>query len=792
MKKVLMFLLIFSGVLLSQELNGIKLYINPGHGGFDSNDRYIATTGFWESQSNLDKGLVLRDMLTKLGATVIMSRTQNRTEDDRPLSEIVADANANNVDYFHSIHSNAFNGNTNYVLILYQGKDNAPSYPASKVMAGYVYDEIATANRLKKNYTGQNIRGDFDFYGTGAPYLGIFKGQLGPATLSEGSFHDYIPESFRLMNGRYKTLEAWAIAKAFLSFFGKPGFGVGEIAGIVRDPDQVVEYPYNGSYGDAKKPLNNIKMTLEPGGKVYNGDALNNGFFMFDSLMPGEYKVFYEKEGYYKDSTLVTVTANKTVFADKFLSYDTTLAPVVLSRTPQSGASTTIAPIVVTFDRKMSAEDVEKAFSISPAATGKFTWGEERIFVFTPTIPLQTSTQYTVTLSTDAKSKWGVPVGSAYTFSFTTNNRRQLVFEKSYPADNQKDISTTVQFRLQFDKPIGSAGGAIFLYDKDMKVLPVAGAKTLVENNKGVIYFEPKSALEIGMPYKVIVLGNLADTDGYPLIDTLKINFVTLEEQYVSGTVVDSFETAGTWRNPGWGSGTTGVDTLKSSFRITYSKKLFGKNSARLAYEFTQAGNGVCQFYNTAGIDILGGSASEFGMWVWSDLSYNILEYWFSADGTDQKITADTLNWSGWRLCRIPVSSIPGTAKKFHSIVVRQSEGGTKSSILYVDDAQYDIVLPVAEGSNEIPSKFNLEQNFPNPFNPSTKIRFSIPGSSEMAVRLSVFDVLGKEIAVLVNGKMNAGTHEVHFGADNLPSGIYIYKLQYGSSTMSRKMMLLK
>ncbi|MCB9207452.1 MAG: N-acetylmuramoyl-L-alanine amidase [Ignavibacteriales bacterium] len=192
----------------------IRIYINPGHGGHDSNDRYIAATGFWESEGNLGKGLHLRDILDSMNAITKMSRTTNNTNDDLGLSVIAADANNFDADYMHSIHSNAYNGQSNYTLILFQGKDNAPTYPEAKVMGGYLADEIFKAHRTSTKYN----RGDADFYGTGQPYLGVFKGLTMPGTLSEGSFHDYIPESFRLKNDAYLDHEAWAITKAFIKY----------------------------------------------------------------------------------------------------------------------------------------------------------------------------------------------------------------------------------------------------------------------------------------------------------------------------------------------------------------------------------------------------------------------------------------------------------------------------------------------------------------------------------------------------------------------------------------------
>ena len=85
---------------------------------------------------------------------------------------------------------------------------------------------------------------------------------------------------------------------------------------------------------------------------------------------------------------------------------------------------------------------------------------------------------------------------------------------------------------------------------------------------------------------------------------------------------------------------------------------------------------------------------------------------------------------------------------------------------------------------------FVLEQNYPNPFNPATKIRFSIPKSS--MVKLSVYNVVGEEVSVLVQGFYDAGYHEVSFNSAGLPSGVYLYKLQYEGITLMKKMLLLE
>jgi hypothetical protein len=85
---------------------------------------------------------------------------------------------------------------------------------------------------------------------------------------------------------------------------------------------------------------------------------------------------------------------------------------------------------------------------------------------------------------------------------------------------------------------------------------------------------------------------------------------------------------------------------------------------------------------------------------------------------------------------------------------------------------------------------FSLAGNYPNPFNPITRISYAL--RSPGAVRLSVYDLLGREKAVLANGIQNAGEHQVEFSGAGLPGGIYIYKLQTGNNVVARKMILAK
>jgi len=88
------------------------------------------------------------------------------------------------------------------------------------------------------------------------------------------------------------------------------------------------------------------------------------------------------------------------------------------------------------------------------------------------------------------------------------------------------------------------------------------------------------------------------------------------------------------------------------------------------------------------------------------------------------------------------------------------------------------------------PKEFKLEQNFPNPFNPTTKIQYQLPQDAK--VTLKVYDILGSEVATLVNEEQEAGYKEIQFNGSNIASGMYVYRLQASNYISTKKMMVVK
>jgi hypothetical protein len=104
----------------------------------------------------------------------------------------------------------------------------------------------------------------------------------------------------------------------------------------------------------------------------------------------------------------------------------------------------------------------------------------------------------------------------------------------------------------------------------------------------------------------------------------------------------------------------------------------------------------------------------------------------------------------------------------------------------------------VENETGSLPDKIELYQNYPNPFNPTTEIKFSLPSviasetKQSQLVALTVYNLLGKEIATLLDEELTAGEHEVKFDATELPSGIYFYQLKAGDYIETKKMICLK
>jgi hypothetical protein len=143
-----------------------------------------------------------------------------------------------------------------------------------------------------------------------------------------------------------------------------------------------------------------------------------------------------------------------------------------------------------------------------------------------------------------------------------------------------------------------------------------------------------------------------------------------------------------------------------------------------------------------------------------------------------------TYQWGPYKdLLSIPAASYPTeNGIKFTS--------PARSVQMIMIEGGINYISSVDKTGSEMPRTYNLYQNYPNPFNPSTVISYQIPAS--VFVTLRVFDVLGREVEILVNERQNAGKHSVQFNAFGLSSGMYFYKIEAGNYRDTKKLLLLK
>jgi hypothetical protein len=129
-----------------------------------------------------------------------------------------------------------------------------------------------------------------------------------------------------------------------------------------------------------------------------------------------------------------------------------------------------------------------------------------------------------------------------------------------------------------------------------------------------------------------------------------------------------------------------------------------------------------------------------------------------------------------------------------HLGVVILTNGESQTGMIEIADALYvfgdTLATGVANELGSLPEQFVLSQNYPNPFNPSTTIKYQLPAKSEVTLR--VYDVLGREIATLVNEVKQPGTHTVQIDGSGLASGVYFYQLRAGAFASTKKFLLLR
>lgn len=791
MKKIFLLIgILFALSVQAKDLSGVKIYVNPGHGGYDSDDRNMAispfaqgdTLGFWESTSNLDKGLMLREMLQEHGAEVMMSRVLNRTVDDRGLETIGREASEWGADMFFSIHSNALGSQServNYPLMLFRGYTDNPIKPEDKVMSKILFKHMIENEVAYWTRTEEYVAGDFNFYPDwNNAGLGVLRKLTVPGMLSEGSFHEYIPETYRLMNIDYKWIESYHFVKAVMEYFQRDGFTKGNIAGAVYDSRMTRTESYIQFGRDKLVPLNKAKVTLLPNNITYTTDALYNGVYAFRNLEPGNYQIKVEADDHYVKTVDVVVSANKITYANMPMDRVRSTPPAVVSYAPlmanENDSINCNKPIVLNFNWDMDTESVINAFSIEPAIEGdiKFEDSQYRL-VFTPKKPYDVATRYTVKLAKTAKHPGNISMENDFSFSFLTQSRNRLAIIAASPVGGVLHYAKpTIEFR--FDRLLDPVNVRTFI-----KVFDNAGAE--VAYNARAVFFNKigdqygnfvatmANDLKIGEDYTVKISGDLTDVENINVVESIEIPFKAADVRTNQGTVVETFEASDLFTyNAGQSSG---VKSAKASKYTT--QKLFDNSAYNFTYTFEE--NNGAAMYSVANPSVSVKGDKVVGLHVFGDITGNEVYVQFTSGDDVQLVRVATLDFKGWQFREVKMGLDPLKDYQFTGIkLVRINHSLAATGEFCLDNMLiYDNLINSIEQV-----KIEGLNVYPNP--------------ASDYIKVSALDKIQALELYSVGGALMKKVNDSMLNVKDIHSGTYILKVRTDKASTSMPVIIVR
>ena len=713
MKRIALMILVAlmaGSALQAKKMSDLTVVIDPGHGGYDGDDRPIwiypytngSQDGYWESKSNLVKGLHLQAILDSLGVDIHLTRNHNvynETDgdgipDEPGLATRAYVANNLGADVFISIHSNA--GETvNYPLMIYHAGGKYDDWTGqlttykeeNKILSEVVNDVFNTSvysNWI--DYRGQintttpgRVTSDVALLGYS---LGVLRNLHGVGMLSEGGMHEHRPQAHRLMNNDYNWLEAWYFAKALMIYFDtEDRFVTGNIAGVVYDDHNIREWVFpaphknNTMLGrDKNLPINGSHVELfDAAGNLVQEritDNDYNGVYVFRNITPGTYTVKVSHDNYYVMEKTVEVVADEVTYQDMPLVYKreeplkvVSYAPVVAEGELVSCAST----IDLTFNWDVDVESFEQGFKLEPAVDGYFKYSNSyRNVSFVPTIAFEKDTEYTLTIPASVKSTDTIyshpQMESDFVLKFKTVNRNKLAVIDTYPSNGVAVHCIKPSLEFRFDKEVdpNTINGTVIVYDSKGNEIANITQRTCsynkLSNGYGNLVYKLSSDLTVGENYKAVLSGDLRDKESIPVTDAYEINFTAMDASTVkAGTVEQDFELAALFE---YDTLTTkGISNVKPKYAAV-TTRLFDKKSGKFSYEFASNREGVVVYKYIGADTVQVVNGDKLGLHVYGDFNNHELYIGFTT-GTDTKYEkVCDLNFLGWEYFEIPTSTL--------------------------------------------------------------------------------------------------------------------------------------
>ncbi|MCB0742312.1 MAG: T9SS type A sorting domain-containing protein [Ignavibacteriae bacterium] len=320
----------------------------------------------------------------------------------------------------------------------------------------------------------------------------------------------------------------------------------------------------------------------------------------------------------------------------------------------------------------------------------------------------------------------------------------------------------------------------------------------------GLRQLERMSILVAGAPYQVFDYQNDADSEE----ETILLNNPLLSDYEIYGAFNNYYSSEAPdvlvkYNVYGWNGGkfiilkstvvnreTAKINAIVGMDIIPYLDYEYGFDT--VSYDMTNEIIRSHRGLTNLGYKLLSHPLASATAFEWFDGYETDTNYynWLNHGSIDNEYVSETADGPVIITSQAPQELANGDSIEVYYAVSLGADESEMIANMHAAEEKYSVITKVESDVKNIPSQFTLDQNYPNPFNPSTKISFGLPQKSKVV--LKIFNVLGQQVAELLNQQLEAGNHVYNFDGSKLTSGVYIYSLQTDAGTISKKMSLLK
>lgn len=505
-------------------------------------------------------------------------------------------------------------------------------------------------------------------------------------------------------------------------------------------------------------------------------------------------------------------------------------APAIVSTFPAEGDSIPVnSEVVIDFSKTIDTGSGTNAISLSPeTAIDQLQWSDDqKSLTIRFAGNLAYSTSYSLTLTPQLVDVNGRQLdgnndgveGDPFVRQFTTFQQDLLGPQvvSSFPGQEELLLDGIVAFVFDEIIDVNSLSAANISFVQQGNDVPF-GFQVATVNDQSVLSIQATALLDPDQEYTVTLSPEIADTSGNQSGVEVVRAFRTSTEHYSEVVYIDQFLSVSNWFQPNGSGSTSGIVVANTSFSMSteaYLPNVIPRQriSPALTYEWDQSAGPLIRLYLSEGPprSVQFDNSYILQCFVFGDGSNN--KFRFALDDKLPEELAEnhevsnwvTVDWVGWRIVEWDLSD-PGSVgswigdgsldgqMRFDSFQLTHESGNAVEGRIFFDNLRLvkksNMPVDVASDHESVPAEFRLNQNYPNPFNPSTVISFDIARTAP--VSLKVYDVLGREVRVILEKRMPAGRYKFNFDAGGLASGVYIYRLSVDGKVFTRRMLYIK